>query len=418
MKKIKVLTLSDHPLVMSGVGIQTRYFIEGMLKTGKYEFISLAGATRHANMEPIRTEEYGEDWKIIPVQDYGNPEFVRAVIRNEKPDIMWIMTDPRFWEWLWAFEDEIRPILPIVYYHVWDNYPYPRFNKKFYDSNDVIATISKVTSDIVRTVSPDVYEAYIPHAVDSSIYRKLSSSDVKRFKKQHFGNEDAFLFFWNNRNARRKQSGTMIWWFKEFLDTQPKDKDIRLVMHTDPKDPYGSNLEEVIKDCGVPDGRVLISPQKYPPEQMALLYNAADCTVNISDAEGFGLATLESLSCETPIIATMTGGLQEQVMDEEGEMYGFGLVPASKVVIGSQQVPYIYEDRVSKEAFINALTEMVEMSKEEREELGKKGREHTLKNYNMKNNMEKWDELLTMVHKEYGSWETRKNYSSWELIEL
>jgi glycosyltransferase involved in cell wall biosynthesis len=151
---------------------------------------------------------------------------------------------------------------------------------------------------------------------------------------------------------------------------------------------------------------------------MALLYNAADCTVNISDAEGFGLATLESLSCETPIIATMTGGLQEQVMDEEGEMYGFGLVPASKVIIGSQQVPYIYEDRVSKEAFINALTEMVEMSKEEREELGKKGREHTLKNYNMKNNMEKWDELLTMVHKEYGSWETRKNYSSWELIEL
>jgi len=418
MKKIKIVTLGDHPLVMSGVGIQTRYFIEGMLKTGKYEFVSLAGATKHASMDTIVTEEYGEDWKIIPVEEYGNPELIRGMIRSEKPDMMWIMTDPRFWEWLWSMEDEIRPLLPIVYYHVWDNYPYPMFNKKFYDSNDVIATISKVTSDIVQTVSPGVYETYIPHAVDPDIYRKHSSMDVKRFKKEHFGSEDAFLFFWNNRNARRKQSGTLVWWFNEFLKTQPADKDIRLIMHTDPKDVYGTDLEKVIKDAKVPDGRVLLSPGKYPPEQMALLYNSVDCTINISDAEGFGLATLESLSCGTPILATMTGGLQEQVMDEDENMYGFGLIPASKSVIGSQQVPYIYEDRVSKEAFIDAITEMYEMDPKEREEMGLRGREHTLRNYNLEKNMQKWDELLTMIHEKHGSWDTRKNYKSWELIEV
>ncbi len=418
MKKIKIVTLGDHPLVMSGVGIQTRYFIEGMLKTGKYEFVSLAGATKHASMDTIVTEEYGEDWKIIPVEEYGNPELIRGMIRSEKPDMMWIMTDPRFWEWLWSMEDEIRPLIPIVYYHVWDNYPYPMFNKKFYDSNDVIATISKVTSDIVQTVSPGVYETYIPHAVDPDIYRKHSSMDVKRFKKEHFGSEDAFLFFWNNRNARRKQSGTLVWWFNEFLKTQPADKDIRLIMHTDPKDAYGTDLEKVIKDAKVPDGRVLLSPGKYPPEQMALLYNSVDCTINISDAEGFGLATLESLSCGTPILATMTGGLQEQVMDEDENMYGFGLIPASKSVIGSQQVPYIYEDRVSKEAFIDAITEMYEMDPKEREEMGLRGREHTLRNYNLEKNMQKWDELLTMIHEKHGSWDTRKNYKSWELIEV
>ena len=38
-----------------------------------------------------------------------------------------------------------------------------------------------------------------------------------------------------------------------------------------------------------------------------------DCTISISEAEGFGIPTLESLSCGTPIIVTMTGGLQEQV---------------------------------------------------------------------------------------------------------
>ena len=52
---------------------------------------------------------------------------------------------------------------------------------------------------------------------------------------------------------------------------------------------------------------------------MGAFYNIADVTINISDAEGFGLATLESLSCGTPIIANMTGGLQEQVIGPEGE---------------------------------------------------------------------------------------------------
>ena len=40
-KKIKILTLSDHPFSPSGVGTQTKYIIEGMLATGKYQFISL-----------------------------------------------------------------------------------------------------------------------------------------------------------------------------------------------------------------------------------------------------------------------------------------------------------------------------------------------------------------------------------------
>ena len=62
----------------------------------------------------------------------------------------------------------------------------------------------------------------------------------------------------------------------------------------------------------------MFSRDKVDPQiLLSLMYNMADCTINIADAEGFGLATLESLSCETPIIATMTGGLQEQVTDGE-----------------------------------------------------------------------------------------------------
>ena len=63
-KKIKVFTLSDHPLSPSGVGTQTKYVVEALLKTGRYQVISLGGAIKHPNHNPIRTEEYGDDWVI------------------------------------------------------------------------------------------------------------------------------------------------------------------------------------------------------------------------------------------------------------------------------------------------------------------------------------------------------------------
>jgi len=147
------------------------------------------------------------------------------------------------------------------------------------------------------------------------------------------------------------------------------------------------------------------------------MYNMADCTVNISDAEGFGLATLESLSCETPIITTMTGGLQEQVTDGEN-WFGVGLEPKSKAIIGSQGVPYIYEDRVTKEDFVDALKTMYNMTKEEREELGKNGREHVMKNYNFDEFSQKWVNLIDSVVENYGSWETRAGYNRWEMLEV
>ena len=117
---------------------------------------------------------------------------------------------------------------------------------------------------------------------------------------------------------------------------------------------------------------------------------------------------LESLACGTPIIVNMTGGLQEQVTDGE-EWFGIGIEPSAKAVIGSQEVPYIYEDRISKDDFINALLKIYNLTKEERGELGRKGREHVMKNYNFENYIKKWDEIFMDINQRHGSWENRKN---------
>jgi len=411
MKKIKVLTLGDHPLSPSGVGTQTKYICEALLDSGKFEILSLGGAIKHNNYNPIKVEKYGEDWKIIPVDGYGTPEMIRSVVRTEKPDMMWIMTDPRFWGWLWQMENEIRPLIPIVYYHVWDNYPYPMFNRDYYLSNDHVVTISKVTDDIVRNVAPEVNCTYLPHAVDQNVFKPLTEDQIKQLRKANFHKDDLdkVVFFWNNRNARRKQSGSLIFWFKEFLDQIGHDK-AQLIMHTDPKDPHGQDLIHIVEHLGLLDRQVMISPNKLTPEDLATLYGIVDCTINISDAEGFGLATLESLACGVPIIVNMTGGLQEQITDGREE-FGIPLFPTSKAVIGSQSVPYIYEDRISKSHFISALKKITFISKEDRKEMGLKGLKHVQKNYNFNSYKQKWVEIMLDVYEKNGSWDIRENYS-------
>jgi len=437
-KKIKILTISDHPLSPSGVGTQTKYFISEMLKTGKFQFISLGGAIKHDNYQPIKMEQFGDDWVIFPVDGYGNPDTLRSLLRTQRPDMVWFMTDPRFFPWLWEMENEIRSLCPLVYYHVWDNFPYPTYNKTWYDSTDVVVTISKLTSNIVQTVSPGVEEHYLPHAIPTEVFTKLSDMDVKHYRKNNLEiDDDTFLLFWNNRNARRKQSGSLIFWFKDFLNKiQKTNKDAKavLLMHTEPKDPNGQDLYAIINNLGLNNGEVRISTVKVDLPNLAMIYNAADATIGISDAEGFGLATFESLACETPIIATMTGGLQEQVtkIDKVSESimlkrnnkakkvveceHGIGIEPASKAIIGSQEVPFIYEDRLSGKDVANALVKMYEYGSDKRAELGKAGRQHVLDNYNFENFAQKWEEILLKTYEKHGSWENRKNYKSWELM--
>ncbi len=417
-KRIKVLTISDHPLSPSGVGTQTKYVIEALLESDKFDVVSLGGAIKHPEHKPQITDQWGERWKIFPVDGYGTQDIVRSIIRNERPDILYFMTDPRFYGWLWEIEDEIRSLMPMVYYHVWDNYPLPTYNKKFYESNDLIATISKVTSDIVQNVAPNTKEQYIPHAVDSTYFKPLPKEEVQAFRdafdEQH-NSHGKVLFFWNNRNARRKQSGSLLFWFKQFLDDVGHDK-ASLIMHTNPKDEYGQDLHAIIRETGMDKGQVLFSTEKLNLDRLGMLYNFVDCTVNISDAEGFGLATLESLSCGTPIIVNMTGGLQEQVTDGKS-WFGLGLEPDSKAVIGSQQVPWIYEDRLNSKKVVSAFRTMYAMSEEDRAVYGRAGREHVLKNYNFENFNDTWVNLMLKLHEEEGSWETRK-YKNYRLLEV
>ena len=89
----------------------------------------------------------------------------------------------------------------MVYYHVWDNHPAPVFNKTFYESNDLIASISKVTHDIVSEVTDRVENIYLPHAVDSKFFKPLPQEDIDKVKKLQ--NLDGKFILFNMLNLNK-----------------------------------------------------------------------------------------------------------------------------------------------------------------------------------------------------------------------
>ena len=123
---------------------------------------------------------------------------------------------------------------------------------------------------------------------------------------------------------------------------------------------------------------------------------------------------LESMACGTPIICTMTGGMQDQVTDGEN-WFGIGLEPSSKAIIGSQDIPWIYEDRLNGKDVVDAMLKMYNMTPEERKELGLKALENVNNRFSFKLYEDRWVKLINDVIEEHGSWDNRKNYNRWEI---
>ena len=113
----------------------------------------------------------------------------------------------------------------------------------------------------------------------------------------------------------------------------------------------------------------------------------------------------------------MTGGLQEQVISGS-DWFGIPLLPSSKSIIGSQDVPYIYEDRINKDQFISALSKIYDMSATERRKMGMAGRRHVEENYNFENFNKTWVDFMDKIYEKNGSWENRKNYSGIRFVEV
>jgi len=449
-KKKKILLMSDDCRLKSGVGTVSKNLIVHM--SDRYNWAQIGGAIKHPDEGKVidmsddlnkitgRTDNY---CKIYPTAGYGNPDLLRRVMAVEKPDAIVHFTDPRFWEWLYDMEHEIRQNIPIMYYNIWDDLPFPHWNENAYESCDLIMSISKQTYNInkhvcTRKPRTDWDLKYVPHGIDENWFFPIDKTDAGyiQFKEQVLPDADRFEFipFFNSRNIRRKSPSDLILGFRKFCEmlTPEEANKCALFMHTDPVDNNGTDLPAV-KDALCPNHTVIFSKDKVDEKTLNYIYNLVDVTCNPSSAEGFGLSHMESLMAGTPTITSVIGGLQDQmgfkVNGEELSVDHFtSEIPSNSTgeistdhgewtlplwpqlnLQGSPATPYIYDSRVSISQIANQLKVWYDMGKEERDRRGKAGREWAIKNNFTAKGMA--NAMYDSIEECFEKWKPRKRFT-------
>ena len=414
MKKKKILMLSDHALSTSGVGTQSRHLINGLLERypGEWTIRQFGAAIKHQNYD---VHVVNPDFVIKPTDGFGDRDLIRQTLATEKPDLLFIFTDPRFFYWLFEMEDEVHQICPIAWWHVWDNYPYPKFNETFYQATDLINCHSHLTYTMLKDHFPSKTN-FVPHALPNDIFYPLKESEIKEAKTQILGkeSENDFVLFWMNRNARRKRPNDLLLAWKIFMDKLAEEgkSDAKIVLHTEPLDPEGPNLIATAEHLGLQES-VVFSNDRVDFAKINVLHNISDCCINISYAEGFGLATLEAMQCGTPIIALKTGGLTRQVVDHrDGKENGVALDVDFTTLVGSQTVPYIYEDYGTPEKAAEAIYKMYKKTPEEKKKLSQQCIDYVASEFSYNKTIDLWHESMVDTIE---NWKSR--YNRWTVEE-
>ena len=416
----KILLICDDIRVHSGIATVAKEIVLHTVQ--HFNWSQIAGAIKHpdkgkafdlSNEVNKETGLTDSDVKLFPVDGYGNIELVRQIIRQEKPDALMLITDPRYFMWLFNAEAEIRKNMPIMYLNIWDDYPAPLYNKAFYESCDLLMGISKQTVNINEIVlgnkAKDKIIKYLPHGLNHNIYRPLETTEeldaMEKMKLDLFGKDEVdFILFFNSRNIRRKQIPDTMWAFKMFLDSLPKEKadKCRFLMHTEKVHEAGTDLEavnELLFGEKYPNA-IVIDEKRWSTQELNLLYNMSDCQILLTCNEGWGLTLTEAMLAGNPIIANTTGGMQDQMRfeDENGKWFtpssevpsnhtgrykkhgewAFPVYPTSRSIQGSPVTPYIWDDRCKPEDAADRIREVYNLGKEKRKELGIKAREWCL----------------------------------------
>jgi len=446
----KILLICDDIRVHSGVATVAKEIVTHTCQ--HFNWVNVGGAIKHPE-NGKRLDLSADTKKVTGVEDasvfmycvngYGTTQEIHNIINMEKPDAVMLFTDPRYFLHIFNMEDQIRKICPIAYLNIWDDYPAPRYNQPYYEACDLLMGISKQTVNINKLVL-EGHEGnrifkYIPHGKNPQSFFPIENEDDEflEFKNKLFNNKKPeFVVYFNSRNIRRKQIPDTMLAFRTFLDSLPKEKakDCYLVLKTELVTDAGTDLAKVKEYLFEKEysNNVKFVDSKLEERHLNYLYNIADVQILLTSNEGWGLTITEAILAGTPIIANVTGGMQDQMrfVDENGEWFtpsadipsnnrgtykehgewAFPVYPTSRSIQGSPPTPYIFDDRCKWEDAFERIKEVYNLSPEERKSRGLKGREWALSDEAGFTSEHQGKRVIEALDELFETWKPREKY--------
>jgi len=366
----KYLWMSTSSNITTGYGILTKNVVERLIKKGvniKLLGMQNIGHQKEEYNLPMLDDIYSSDALDFYTKLYGI-DYVITVLDNFVSVYHYL---PKL----------LRELKVGHICHVTINSlpPSPLLTNKIKNANFWIAP-SKFVEKALLDIGYDKNRVhYIPHGVDTNIFKPLPKEETEKHKEM-IGYEDKFIFLAVATNTGFEKNWQGLFYaYKIFL--QMTGANTILHCHTSPNYPGGYDLEALAKMFGIAENIRFISGISLnaglPPEEMAKLYNAADCYISASMGESFSLPALEAMACGIPCIIPnhttgpelvgepKTGLLIDLLKMKNGQEFGLtGPTISDKWIIDpfdmALKMTEIYRDKELREKFSKNAVEFAQ----------------------------------------------------------
>lgn len=311
MSKLRLLWSSNIMFCSSGYGVQSASILPRLAELpefggrdaiAQFAWYGLSGATQTLG-----------GFKIYPagVDPYGN-DVIGAHTRDFDANLVITLIDA------WVLKNTAEQIKPALFCP-WlpiDHDPVPDAVLDSIQGAHMPITYAKWGHELLTKAG--VKNTYIPHGIEPTIYTVNPAVDtVRKFKAEVMKctGHLSVIVAANKGYPDRKAFQVQVRAWAEFAKDKP---DARLYIHTEQTPMYGGiDFAQLIRRLDI--GDKVFFPDRYgyyrgfPPEYLAMVYNAADVLLANSMSEGFGIPLIEAQACGTPVITTDFSAMPELV---------------------------------------------------------------------------------------------------------
>ena len=226
-------------------------------------------------------------------------------------------------------------------------------------------------ADVILSTSR-VMKQEIARYTDKEVTVTPFGVDVTEFARKRTGNPDGLIRVGTIKPIREKYGIQYIIEAAELIRSRGVIDRFRFYLIGAGDLEHYSQLirEKKLEEYFEVTGRVAFS-------EVSHYHNILDIFLNVSveDSESFGVATVEAMACEKPVIVTDVGGLKEVVNNGE-----FGIVIPKKD-------PHALADAIERLANDNGYSA----------ELGKRARAHVQRHYNWQHNLKHMADIYSSL---------------------
>jgi FkbM family methyltransferase len=297
---MRVMIHSNSPWAPSGYGGQTAILAKGLPGLGHEVAVS---AMNGLDGRPL-------DWDgtlVLPsgMRAYSNDVLgphARRVFGDD-PGLVLVLYDA------WAIDPApLREFATAMWTPV-QSHPLPPADLAFFEASGA-QPIAMSRYGERELIEAGLQPVYVPHAVDTSVFKPMSSDERALARDMLQIPQDAFVIAIvaanKDKSPPRKGWGEQ---FQAFAQFRKRHRDAVLLVHSLLETAGGVNLMKLVYDLGIQDA-VQFTDQYaqvtglYAPEDVAALMGCADVLSNCSWGEGFGLPVLEAQACGTPVVVS------------------------------------------------------------------------------------------------------------------